>query len=74
MLNKNNIKILSIISILTYYANQIFDENKLYEFRKSPIKQEVLDWKNHIYSAKDDKAIIVYFRVPDILSGILQKF
>ncbi len=69
MSNKDNKKRLAIISIMTYYASQIFDETKLYEFRKSPLKQEVLDQKIYVYSAKEDKAIIGYFRVSDILSG-----
>lgn len=58
-----------IISITTYYARQIFDQTKLYEFRKSPLKKELLNKKIYVYSAKDDKAIIGYFKVSDILSG-----
>ena len=58
-----------IISITTYYARQIFDETKFYEFRKSPLKNELLNKKIYVYSAKDDKAIIGYFKVSDILSG-----
>lgn len=30
---------IAIISIMTYYARQIFDETKLYEFRKSAIEE-----------------------------------
>ena len=58
-----------IISIMTYYAKQIFDETKLYEFRKSPLKEALLNQKIYVYSAKEDKAIIGYFRVRDILKG-----
>lgn len=54
---------------MTYYARQIFDETKLYEFRKSPLKDELLNKKIYVYSAKEDKAIIGYFKVNDILKG-----
>ena len=60
-------KRIAIISIMTYYARQIFDETKLYEFRKSPLKNELLNKKIYVYSAKEDKAIIGYFKVSDIL-------
>ena len=60
---------IAIISIMTYYARQIFDETKLYEFRKSPLKNELLNKKIYVYSAKEDKAIIGYFKVSDILNG-----
>jgi ASC-1-like (ASCH) protein/predicted transcriptional regulator len=68
-MEKNERKRIAIISIMTYYAKQIFDETKLYEFRKSPLKKELLDKKIYVYSAKEDKAIIGYFRVSDILNG-----
>lgn len=68
-MKKNERKKIAIISIMTYYARQIFDETKIYEFRKSPLKQELLDEKIYVYSAKDDKAIIGYFRVNNILNG-----
>lgn len=60
---------IAIISIMTYYARQIFDETKLYEFRKSPLRDELLNKKIYVYSAKEDKAIIGYFKVSDILNG-----
>lgn len=66
---KNRRNRIVIISITTYYARQIFAETKLYEFRKSPLKNELLNKKIYVYSAKDDKAIIGYFKVSDILSG-----
>lgn len=53
---------------MTYYARQIFDETKLYEFRKSPLRDELLNKKIYVYSTKEDKAIIGYFKVSDILS------
>jgi len=62
-----------LIGIMSYYAKQIFDETKLYEFRKSPIKEELLNEKIYVYSAKEDKAIIGYFRVSDILQGNTQQ-
>ena len=30
-----------IMSIISYYANQIFKETKKYEFRKSPLKESI---------------------------------
>lgn len=68
-MDKRQRKRIAIISIMTYYARQIFDEVKPYEFRKSPIKKELLDKKIYVYSAKEDKAIIGYFKVSDILNG-----
>ena len=47
---------IAVISIMSYYARQIFDETKLYEFRKSPIKDSMLNQKIYVYSAKEDKA------------------
>lgn len=69
MMDKNKRKRIIIISILTYYARQIFDETKLYEFRKSPLNEELFNKKIYVYSAKEDKAIIGYFKVSDILKG-----
>lgn len=60
---------IAVISIMTYYARQIFDETKPYEFRKSPLKSELLNKKIYVYSAKEDKAIIGYFKVSDVLKG-----
>jgi len=68
-MNKNRRNRIAIISIATYYARQIFNETKLYEFRKSPLRDELLNKKIYVYSAKEDKAIIGYFKVSDILNG-----
>lgn len=68
-MDKNHRNRIAIISIMTYYARQIFDEMKLYEFRKSPLRDELLNKKIYVYSAKEDKAIIGYFKVSDILNG-----
>jgi len=62
---------LIIISIMSYYANQIFNHTKKFEFRKSPLKKEDLNKKIYVYSAKDDKAIIGTFKVSRILKGTL---
>ena len=61
-MDKNRRNRIAIISIMTYYARQIFDETKLYEFRKSPLRDELLNKKIYVYSAKEDKAIIGYFK------------
>jgi Uncharacterized conserved protein len=72
--NKNKI---IVIGIMSYYARQIFNDTKLYEFRKSPIKRELIGEKIYVYSAKEEKSIIGYFRVSDVLEGttkeIMQK-
>ena len=60
---------IAVISIMSYYARQIFDETKLYEFRKSPLRSDMLNKKIYVYSAKEDKAIIGYFKVDEILHG-----
>ena len=62
-----------VMSIMSYYAKQIFDETKSYEFRKSPLRKEDLDKKIYVYSAKEDKAIIGYMKVSDILYGNTQE-
>lgn len=62
-----------IISIMSYYANQIFNQTKKFEFRKSPLKKEDLNKKIYVYSAKDDKAIIGTFKVSKILKGTLSE-
>lgn len=72
-MDKNRKNRIAIISIMTYYARQIFDETKLYEFRKSPLRDELLNKKIYVYSAKEDKAIIGYFKVSDILNGNTDK-
>ncbi len=65
----NRRKRIIIMSIMSYYARQIFNETKSYEFRKSPLKKEDLDKKIYVYSAKEDKALIGYMKVSDILKG-----
>lgn len=68
-MDKTQRKKIVLISIMTYYARQIFDETKLYEFRKSPLRSDILNKKIYVYSAKDDKAIIGYIKVSNILKG-----
>ena len=60
---------LIVISIMSYYARQIFAETKGYEFRKSPLKDYDLNKKIYVYSAKEDKALIGYMKVSDIIKG-----
>ena len=42
-MDKNCRNRIAIISTMTYYARQIFDETKFYEFRKSPVRDEFLN-------------------------------
>lgn len=60
---------LVILSIQSYYANQIFSGSKFFEFRKKPLKESLLNKDIFIYSAKDDKAIIGTIKVSSILQG-----
>jgi type I restriction enzyme S subunit len=60
---------LIVMSIMTYYAKQIFDHTKKFEFRKSPLKESDLNKDIFIYSAKEDKAIIGTFKVSEIYHG-----
>lgn len=66
---KNDIGGVIVISIMSYYAKQIFDGTKKFEFRKSPIQKEFLNKTIYVYSAKDDKAIIGTMKVSDNLCG-----
>ncbi len=38
-----------------------------------PLRNELLNKKIYVYSAKEDKAIIGYFKVNDILNGNMDK-
>lgn len=60
---------LILISIMSYYAKQIFNGTKLYEFRKSPLKESNLNKPIFVYSAKDDKAVIGSFKIKKIHKG-----
>ena len=70
--NDNNEKII-LMSIISYYAQQIFNGTKKFEFRKSPLKQDDLNQKIYVYSAKKDRAIIGTFRVSEILKGTTEE-
>lgn len=65
----NNKKSIEIISIPGLYADEIFDEIREYDFRKSPLKQELLNKKIYVYSARNEKAIIGYVKVDKVLKG-----
>lgn len=58
-----------LISIMSYYAKQIFAGTKHFEFRKSPIKESELNKTIYVYSAKDEKAIVGSFEVSKIHKG-----
>lgn len=47
---------------MKYYSRQIFDEAKLYEFIKTPLRDDLLNKKIYANSAKEDKAIIGYLK------------
>ena len=78
--NKNNHKpgqrqndSLILMSIMSYYARQIFDGTKGFEFRKSPLRASDLNKQIFVYSAKDDKAIIGSFKVSKIHHGNVEQ-
>ena len=60
---------LILISIMSYYARQIFNGTKGFEFRKSPLRASDLNKQIFVYSAKGDKAIIGSFKVKKIHHG-----
>ena len=62
-----------VMSILSYYARQIFDGTKGYEFRKSPLKEADLNKEIYVYSAKDEKAFVGTFKVSRVLCGNTQE-
>ena len=67
-LNKHNDGLI-LISIMTYYARQIFNGTKKFEFRKSPLREADLNKQIFVYSAKDDKSIIGSFKVKKVHHG-----
>ena len=67
--NKGKDDSLILMSIMTYYAKQIFNGTKPYEFRKSPLRVSDLNKQIFVYSAKGDKAIIGSFKVRKIHHG-----
>ena len=62
---------LILMSIKTKFAREIFNGNKVFEFRKSSIKDKNLNKKIFIYSSGVDKSIIGYMIVDYILEGNL---
>ena len=45
-------KKIAVISIMSYYARQIFDGSKEYEFRKTPLMKELLNTKIYVYKTR----------------------
>jgi len=60
-----------LMSIKTKYAIKIFEGSKKYEYRRKNINKEFIGQKIYIYSSKDDKAIIGYIIVEEVLSGLV---
>ena len=61
-MDKNRRNRIVIISIMTYYARQIFDETKLYEFRKSPLRDELLNKKIMYILQKKIRPLLVILK------------
>lgn len=68
-MKKSNRERIAIISIDTHYAREIFNETKIYEFRKVPLIDDLLNTKIYVYSFGEDKALIGYFKVDNVLDG-----
>ena len=62
---------LLLMSIKTKYANQIFNGTKKFEFRRKSIGNKNCNKKIYIYSSEEEKAIIGYMIVDEILKGDL---
>lgn len=60
---------LILMSIKTKYANQIFNGTKKYEYRRRSIGEKNLGKKIFIYSSEEEKAIVGYIIVGDIIEG-----
>ena len=58
---------LLLISIKTKYANQIFNGTKKYEFRRKSIGEKNINKKIFVYSSEEEKAIVGYIKVENIL-------
>lgn len=61
-----------LLSIKTKYANQIFEGTKVYEFRRKSIGEKNCHKKIYIYSSREEKSIIGYIIVDQILSDDLE--
>ena len=62
-----------LISIMSYYARQIFAGEKKFEFRKSSIREEDIGKSIYVYSAKEDKAIVGKMVVKKVHKGSLEE-
>ena len=60
-----------LMSIKTKYAKEIFNGTKKYEFRRKSIGLKNINEKIYIYSSKEEKAIVGYIIVDEILEGDL---
>lgn len=58
-----------LLSIKTRYANNIFNGTKKYEYRRKSIGYKNCNKKIYVYSSEEDKAIIGYIIIDEIISG-----
>jgi len=58
-----------LMSIKTKYANQIFAGIKKYEYRRRSLGDKNIGKKIFIYSSEEEKAIVGYIVVEDIIKG-----
>lgn len=62
---------LLLISIKTKYVKKIFEGTKKYEFRRKSIGEKNCNKRIFVYSSKDEKAIVGYIKIEEILEGNL---
>lgn len=62
-------KNITVMSIRSSSAQQIFEGTKKFEFRKTPLRLFDLNEKIYVYSSQEDRALIGYMRVSKILKG-----
>lgn len=65
-MNYNN-KGIAVLSIHSIEAKEIFNEIRHYDFRKKPLHNNLLNEKIYVYSATNEKAIIGYIRISEVL-------
>ena len=56
-----------LLSIKTKYTNQIFAGTKIYEYRRKSIGAKNCNKKIFIYSSEEERAIVGYIIVDEIL-------
>ena len=67
--DNNNRKRIILMSIPSKNAKLIFDEVRKFEFRRCSLRKEDLNKKIYVCSIGEDKAIMGYIKVSEVLKG-----